>query len=163
MVGEGNTEKAFLQHLQELYIARDSDINIKVECGSGGAPVSVVQKTIRLRGSRAYDKCYVLIDADLPFHPDYKLADRMKKRPRVEMLKTTPCIEGLFLAVLRYPKFSQTSLSSDGCKREFEKCYLTSERKTNKRSYADKFPRALLDERRMNIPELDYILKAMQV
>ena len=163
IVGEGPTEKAFLQYLKELYILRENDFAVKVESGTGGSPSSIVQKAIRLRGSRGYDKCYVLIDADKPLETDFKLADRMKKRPRVEVLKATPCIEGLFLAILKHSNFSQGSASSDYCKKEFEATYLASDRKTDKRSYVDKFPKTLLDERRTQIQELDLILSAMQV
>lgn len=163
IVGEGHTEKAFLQHLKELYINRDDEFVIKVECGTGGAPCSVVQKAIRLHGSRAYDKCYVLFDADRPLETDSKLQYRMNKRPHIEILKASPCIEGLFLAILKHPGFSQTSALSDNCKREFHARYLSAEKKMDKRSYADKFPRTVLDDRRTNVPELDVILKAMQV
>lgn len=163
MVGEGHTEKAFLRYLKELYITRDGDFAVKIECGSGGAPCSVVQKAIRLRGSRAYDKCYVLFDADRPLETDYKLLDRMNKRPRIEVLKSTPCIEGLFLAILRHPGFSQVSASSDNCKREFHAKYISEDKKMDKRPYADKFSRAVIDERRAQVLELDVILRAMQI
>lgn len=76
IVGEEHTEKAFLQFVKELYILRDADIAVKIECGSGGAPCSVVQKAIRLRGSRAYDKFFVLFDADLHLETDGKLKHR---------------------------------------------------------------------------------------
>lgn len=163
IVGEGPTEKAFLQYLKELYILRDDNLSVKVESGTGGSPATIVQKAIRLRASRGYDKCYVLMDADVPLETDFKLADRMKKRPRIEVLNATPCIEGLFLAILNQSSFSQASATTDYCKREFETKYMASDRKTDKRSYIDKFPKTLLDERRTNVPELDFILKAMQV
>ena len=163
IVGEGPTEKAFLQYLKELYILRIDDFAVKVEGGTGGSPSSIVQKAIRLRGSRGYDKCYVLIDADKPLETDFKLADRMKKRPRVEVLKATPCIEGLFLAILKHSNFSQGGFSSDYCKKEFESTYIASDRKTDKRSYIDKFSKTLLDERRAKVPELNLILNAMQI
>jgi len=163
IVGEGPTEKAFSQYLKELYIARDYEFAVKIECGSGGAPCSVVQKAIRLRGSRAYDKCYVLFDADRPFETDYKLSDCMNKRPRIEVLKATSCIEGLFLAIMKHPGFSQASAVSDSCKRDFHAGYISEDKKMDKRSHAVKFSRTLLDDRRGQVPELSLILKAMQV
>ncbi len=163
IVGEGPTEKAFLQYLKELYVTRDDDFAVKIEYGSGGAPCSVVQKAIRLRGSRAYDKCYVLFDADRPLETDYKLSDRMNKRPRIEILKATPCIEGLFLAILKHPGFFQNSALSDNCKREFHAKYISEDKKMDKRSYMDKSPRTVLDECRTQVLELDVILKTMQV
>ena len=163
IVGEGPTEKAFLQYLKELYIARDYEFAVKIECGSGGAPCSVVQKAIRLRGSRAYDKCYVLFDSDRPLETDYKLSDRMNKRPRVEVLKATPCIEGLFLAILQHSGFSQASATSAICKRDFHADYISEYKKMDKRSYATKFSKTIIDDRRGQVPELDLILRAMRV
>jgi hypothetical protein len=163
IVGEGETEKAFLQHLKELLVSREADFVVKVECGSGGGPKGVVQKTIRLRSSRAYDKCFVLVDADRPFEPDSKLEERMRKKPRVEMLKSTPCVEGLLLAVLQHRNFSQTSTTSDYCKREFETNYIPADKKTDKRAYAERFTEEVVRNRRATVVELEAILRAMQV
>lgn len=163
IVGEGPTEKAFLQYLKELYISRDAPFSIKIESGCGGSPNSVIQKAIRLRGSRAYDKCFVLVDTDKPLTPDLKLQKRMHQKPRIEILGATPCIEGLFLAILQHPRFSPSKTASDSCKYEFEKNYIAPDKKPDKRSYADRFSRTILEERRKQIPELDAILKALQV
>ncbi len=162
-VGEGPTEKAFLQHLQGLYISRDADIVVKVESGSGGAPSIVIQKAVRLRSGRAYDRCFVLVDSDRPLEMDRKLKERMNKRPSIEVLKATPCIEGLFLAILGHTNFSQAGTSTDHCKRVFEANYMTDDRKTDKRAYANRFGKAVIDAQRRIISELDAILKAMQV
>lgn len=35
IVGEGPTEKAFLQYLKDVYVTREKNIAVKVECGSG--------------------------------------------------------------------------------------------------------------------------------
>jgi len=130
------------------------DIALKVECGSGGSPRSVVEKAVRLKGSRAYDKCFVLVDADLPFESDGELKRRMRNKPSIEMLRAIPCIEGLFLAILEHPKFSQTQTSGAICKRMFEE-YLSQDKKTDKRSYEKIFQREILDKRRSNVSELD--------
>ncbi|MCK4946371.1 MAG: RloB domain-containing protein, partial [Alphaproteobacteria bacterium] len=106
IVGEGPTEKAFLQHIKQLYVTRDMDVVVKVECSFGGSPQSVVEKAVRLKGSRSYDKCFVLVDSDVAFEPDGELQKRMRKKPLIEMLNATPCIEGLMLAILKHPKFS---------------------------------------------------------
>ncbi len=163
IVGEGPTDKAFLQYIKQLYINRESDFAVKIECGSGGDPKSVVQKTVRLRSSRSYDKCFVLFDADRPLNTDRKLEQRMRKKPPIQILKATPCIEGLFLAILQHPNFSQSSAPSSMCKREVETRYISADKKTDKRSYAAKFSQEVLENRRRIIPELDAILKAMQV
>ena len=59
--------------------------------------------------------------------------------------------------------FSQISSRSDQCKREFETHHMTDDRKTDKRAYASKFTKAILDAQRKIIVELEAILKAMQV
>jgi len=159
IVGEGATEKAFLRYLKELYITRDMDIAVNVECGFGGSPRNVVEKAIRLCGSRDYDKCFVLIDADIPLNANKKLLAHMKKRPETEVLKSTPCIEGLFLTILDH----DGNISSDKCKSFFESTYLTSDRKTDKRAYKRLFPKKMLNKKRYFITELDNILNAMEV
>lgn len=163
IVGEGETEKAFLQHIKELFIPRDADFVVKVECAAGGGPKGVLQKTIRLRSSRAYDKCFVLVDSDRPFKSDSKLEERMRKKPRVEILKSTPCIEGLFLAILQHRNFSQSSATSDYCKREFEANYIPLDKKTDKQAYAERFTREVIENRRCVVAQLEAILQAMQI
>ena len=159
IVGEGSTEKAFLRYVKELYITRDMDISVNVECGSGGSPRNVMEKAIRLCGSRGYDKCFVLIDADIPLNADKKLLTRMKRKPKIETLKSTPCIEGLLLSILGV----SGNNSSDQCKSIFESTYLSSNKKTDKRSYEKLFPKGMLDGKRTGIRELNNILKAMGV
>lgn len=161
-VAEGPTEKAFLQYLKDMYITRDMDIAVKIECGSGGSPKSVVEKAVRLKGSRAYDKCFVLVDSDLPFEPDGELKKRMNKKPRIEMLKATPCIEGLLLTILDLG-FSQQATTSIESKRIFESNHLPEEKKTDKCSYERIFSKQVIEERRKAVVELDAILKAMEV
>ena len=162
IVGEGPTEKAFLQHIQQTYVTRDMDIAVKVESGSGGSPKSVIEKAIRLRSSRSYDQCFVLVDKDLPFCPDRELKRRMRKKPHIEILNATPCIEGLFLAILD-PKFSQQSKLTDFCKNTFEEKYISQHKKSDKRSYEKIFSKQILDKRRQDVLELDAILRAMGV
>ncbi len=162
IVGEGPTEKAFLQHVQQTYVTRDMDIAVKVESGSGGSPQSVIEKAIRLRSSRSYDQCFVLIDKDLPFVPAGELKRRMSKKPSIQILNATPCIEGLFLTIVD-SKFSQEAKTTDSCKCAFEEKYIRQDKKSDKRSYTKIFPRDLLDERRQDVVELDAILRAMGV
>lgn len=162
IVGEGPTEKAFLQHIKQLYVTRDMDIVVKVECGSGGSPQSVVEKAVRLKSSRSYDKCFVLVDSDVPFDPDKELQKRMNRKPRIEMLYATPCIEGLMLAILQHPKFSQTKTTSDNCKRVFHE-YIPEDKKTDRRAYEGIFTKEIFEERKQIVPELNMILHILHV
>jgi len=145
-----------------MYITREMDVVVKVECGAGGAPKSVVERAVRLKGVSAYDKCFVLVDADLPFECDAELERRMRKKPHLEILTATPCIEGLLLAILDV-NFSPSAVTAGECKRIFERRYLPKDRKTYKHSYARIFSRQMIDARRGSVPELDAILRAMGV
>ena len=138
------------------------DIVVKVECGSGGSPQSVVEKAVRLKSSSSYDKCFVLVDSDVAFEPDRELQKRMNKKPRIEMLNATPCIEGLMLAILKHPKFSQTKTLSDECKRMFNE-YVPEDKKTDKRVYEGVFSKEILETRRKDIEHLNDILSSIGV
>ncbi len=162
MVGEGLKDKAFLRHLQGIYVSREDDISVKIECASGGSPRSIVEKTIRLRSTRDYDKCIVFIDEDRSLETDRELRRRMKEHPPMQIVWIKPCMEGLLLEILRYPDFSRHNISTDFCKRQFES-YIPIDKQTEKSSYARIFPKTKLNSCRKHIRELDNILKAMQV
>ncbi len=162
-VGEGPTEKAFLQYIKELHITRDMNVVVKVECGAGGSPESVVERAVRLKGSRAYDACFVLIDQDRPYAPDTVLARRAKKKPPVNILLSTPCIEGLLLTILDHQGFSQNTATSDDCKRMLRDHYMPADKMTDKRSYVRLFSKERLNDRRACVAELGKILNAMEL
>ena len=83
----------------------------------------------------------------------------MKRRPKIEFLESTPCIEGLFLSILDVVGNN----ISEQCKSIFESTYLPPDKKTDKRSYEKLFPKEMLDEKRSHVSELNNILKAMDV
>ncbi len=163
LVGEGPTERAFLRYIQEVYISRDSGVAVKVECGFGGSPKCVIERAMRLRANREYDGCFVVLDEDRLAEVDDKLRKRMKTRPPIVILPVQPCIEGLFLAILNHNNFSQTNAKSDFCKREFERFYLSGDRKTDYHAYSQYFQKAVLDSQRRNVAQLDAILKAINI
>ena len=162
IVGEGLKDKAFLRHLQDVYVSREDDIIVKIECASGGSPRSIVEKATRLRSVRAYDRCMVVIDKDRSLEIDRELRRLMKEHPPMQMVWIKPCTEGLLLEILRYPGFSRHSASTDFCKRQFES-YIPIDKQTEKSSYARIFPKIKLDSCRSRVRDLDTILKAMQV
>lgn len=163
IVGEGYTEKAFLQYLAELYITRDMDINVKIESAEGGSPQRIIEKAIRFRENIAYDKCFVFIDNDVPLKLSKTLGKKMKKKPGIQILNSTPCIEGLFLLILEHKNFSGKKENSAECKKIFEENYIPKGRKTDKREYVRVFPREMIEKRRREVRELEGVLRAMGV
>jgi hypothetical protein len=156
IVGEGFTEQAFLLHVKDLFVKRDSDISVKVERSNGGSPEDIIKKAIRLRDSKGYDKCFVLMDADVEFNPTAKIKKLMNKKPGMQIILSEPCIEGLLLRILgeRVPD------SSDACKRSFHN-FISEDKKTQKRSYERLFTKDVLMDKRSNIPALNEILNIL--
>jgi len=163
IVGEGPTERAFLRHIRDEYISRDSDVAVTVGCGFGGSPKCIIERAMRLRVNREYGGCFVVLDEDRLAEVDDKLRKRMRTRPPIIILPVQPCIEGLFLAILNHNNFSQANATSDFCKREFERNYIPADRKTDHRAYPQHFPRVVLDSQRRNVAQLDAILRAVNI
>ncbi|MCX5783121.1 MAG: RloB domain-containing protein [Elusimicrobia bacterium] len=113
---EGETEAAFLRFIKELYVKRDHKFAVTIRNARGGSPSDIIEETDRHRDG--YDNCFVLLDAD-------KAYPMSSQYPRIKILLSTPCIEGLFLAILE-KKFSQKSAKTNDCKRKFRDNYLVS-------------------------------------
>ena len=158
-VGEGPTEKAFLGHLKSLYYIRGCGTNIKIESGDGGSPESVIKKAIKLKQYASYDNGFALVDDDLSC-PQKTLTRAGKSN--IEILWTTPCIEGFFLEFLQHSGFNPATISSGNCKKLFHEHYLTEKGKYQKEKYAKIFPKSLLEELRKKIRLLDDIVTVFE-
>jgi hypothetical protein len=98
IIAEGPIDKAFLEHLKDLYDSRHSGQRIKIEAGDGGSPRDVIKKALGWQQVE-YDKKYVLIDEDVTLSAsDRKLA----KDNKIQILQSTPvCLEGMILRALK--------------------------------------------------------------
>jgi hypothetical protein len=134
---------------------------VKIDCGSGGSPRSVVEKAIRLRDNAAYNRCIVIVDKDRPLETDHILNRRMKEKPPIEIIKIKPCMEGLLLEIIEHPNFSRHNVSSHICKHEFAQ-YIPVNKQTDRNSYGGIFKKTMLDFRRKKSWDLDIILKIMK-
>ncbi len=107
IVGEGLHDKAFLKHMKQLYDGRATGQKIKIDSADGGSPGDIIKTTIRKNRHIAYDKQYILMDADIPLRQqDYDKA----KIKKVEIILSTPyCLEGMLLDILKDD-------TSGGCK-----------------------------------------------
>ena len=63
LVGEGETEQAFLQHLKALYVQRGSGLRVTVRCAHGEGAGHVVDYAIRQR-IHQFDQVAALLDTD---------------------------------------------------------------------------------------------------
>ncbi|OYV36566.1 MAG: hypothetical protein B7Z83_05925 [Thiomonas sp. 20-64-5] len=63
LVGEGETEQAFLQHVKALYVQRGSGLRVTVRCAHGKGASHVVDYAIRQR-IHQFDQVAALLDTD---------------------------------------------------------------------------------------------------
>lgn len=139
IVGEGLHEKAFLQHMKLIYDGQNNQ-TIKVDAASGGSPIEIIDEAIRKYNHADYDKKIILLDTDVTIRQQ----DRDKARKKnIELIISSPiCLEGMLLEVLghRVPELS----SATDCKKRLHP--LLSGTPTKPSSYAQIFPKAVLDE-----------------
>ncbi len=149
IVGEGLTEEAFLGHLKSLYITRGCGVGLKIRNAHGKGPEHVVDFTIRQCNNIAYDRVVALLDTDDPW------SDKVVKRARqkkIELIGSTPCIEGLLLRILNQPAPEQSA----DCKQRITNSI--NGKLTNPGSYNGLFTQEVLEARRVQISELDDLL-----
>jgi len=159
--GEGETEKAFLRHLKNLYTG--NNIKITIKDLSGGCPDDMINKAIRIVLQGNYDKKFIVLDEEkdkgILISADAKIK---AKEHMLDIINLQPCIEGLFLLILGKNKDSVLAMSAEKCKKEFEENYLDAQKKLNFSEYKRIFPRNLLEEKRKEIDKLDKIIKYME-
>lgn len=150
MVGEGSTEEAFLRHLKSLYIFRGCGIGLTIRNAHGKGPEHVVDFAIRQRNNAAYDRVMALLDTDDPWLDKTIKCARQKK---IQLIGSTPCLEGLLLRILNQP----TPKESSDCKQHITK--FINGKLTETDSFGSSFTCELLEERRAQILELDNLLR----
>jgi len=113
IVGEGDTDVAFIRHLSRLYNVRGCGVSVTIRNAHGYGPEQVLEYAIGQARVGDYDRRAALLDTDMPWTEVVKKRARSK---RIEMLPSDPCLEGLLLRILNKPVPPQ----SDLCKRELQ-------------------------------------------
>jgi hypothetical protein len=153
IVGEGDSEEAFLKHLRELYCSGGAGVAVAVKNTHGKGPEHVIHHAARQSRIYSYDKCVALLDTDIPW------TDKLKKdarKAKIEMVGSNPCLEGLLLSILG----ERPIVQSAECKKAIQQ--LLNIDLTERKSYARDFPKAVLELARAKIYELDRLLEYIQ-
>jgi hypothetical protein len=96
-VGEGPADKAFLNHLKELY-SHNTGQKVTVEAEDGGSPDVMVYNVIKKHQHQAFDRKILLLDEDVPVSDS---AISRAQKGKLELIFSTPvCLEGMLLDVL---------------------------------------------------------------
>ncbi len=152
IVGEGDTEKAFLDHLKALYVTRGCGVSVAVRNAHGKGPDNVVDVAIRHARGAAYSIVAVLMDEDLPWTPELRKLARSK---RICLIGADPCCDGLLLDILGVPVPTESAKCKAGLFARLGKNPHTSD------AYRREFTKALLDSRRGTVASLDKLLSLM--
>lgn len=148
-VGEGEAEKAFLRHMKSLYGVGSIKLTIKSAGGKG--PDNVINDAISTLENSKCDKVAVLLDTDLPWPG--KLVKAARKLD-IELIGSTPCLEGLLLTILGQPH--PVPANNRTCKKSLHPQLAGKE--TLRESYQDLFSKSVLDDASDRITELRRII-----
>lgn len=153
VVGEGQTEVAFLNHLKTLYCRGDHSVKVTVQNAYGKGPENVLQTALRKKNQADYDCVVVVLDTDIPWTAALKKEAQTNK---ITLIGNTPCIEALFLDLLGEKIFSETSKC---------KAAITSVLGVNlldKKEYESWCSKEKLELLRQSNSDLDSLLKAYE-
>lgn len=149
LVGEGDAEEFFLRHLCDLYVQRGSGVRVTVKNARGKGAAHVVDYAIRQSRNAEYDVKAALLDTDTDRNDRTRAAAR---RGRIHVVACEPCLEAVLLTLHRVSVEGGTAQ----LKQEFAARFgaPASEPTVPGRHLG----RALLDEARMRVPQLQDLL-----
>ena len=96
LVGEGDSEVLFLQHLKGLYVQRGSGVAVTLKNARGKGAAHVVDFAIRQSRNAAYDLKAVLLDTDTDWNNKTRAAARKAK---IHVMACEPCLEAVLLSL----------------------------------------------------------------
>lgn len=150
VVGEGQTEKAFVEHLRQFYSS--GDLVVKVKSANGKGPDNVINDAIgTLNGSSKGVMVAALLDKDLIWPP--KLI-KEAKRLNITLVGVDPCIEALMIDILEHRR--PRPCNNKSCKKYLHP--LLDGKPTDKRSYVTLFTNDVLNNAKTRVEELDQII-----
>ena len=152
-VGEGKSDAAFLKYLRTQFCAGGSGVSVTVRQANGKRPINVISTAIGALRISSYDKTLCLLDTDIDWTSQNKID---AKRKKIELIGSTPCLEGLLLQVLG----RQFSSISDDCKCQLKA--ITGKEMFEAEDYAAHFTYFHLQAVRTNIAELDKLLRLFE-
>lgn len=153
VVGEGDTEVAFLRHLRAIFCSDGKGVEVTIRNAYGKGPENVINTVTGHCRSVDYDHRMAFLDTDLVWTAGLKKEARAKK---IEMIGSTPCIEGLLLQILG----ESVPSSSSVCKRKLQD--LLGSDMTDRDHYGSRFSHEVLMAARLKIPALHALLNRFE-
>lgn len=100
LVGEGDAEVGFLQHLKGLWVQRGSGVAVTIKNARGKGAGHVVDFARRQSVNAAYDVAAALLDTDTDWNDKTRM---LARKVRVHVLPCEPCLEAVLLSMHRAP------------------------------------------------------------
>jgi hypothetical protein len=97
IVGEGDTEVAFLHHVKALYAPRGCGLRVSIKNAHGKGAKHVVEWTAKQRGIADFDTVAALLDTDQDWSDSVA---KKAKSARILVLKSEPLFEAMMLRLL---------------------------------------------------------------
>jgi hypothetical protein len=149
IVGEGDSEEAFLKHLRDAYCSGGAGVAVTVRNAHGKGPENVIDHVAKQAKIYSYDARAALLDTDIPW-TDKLIKDARKAK--INMVGSIPCFEGLLLSILGKRPAAQCA----DCKKSIQQ--LLGIDLTERQNYGKYFSKAVLDEARRTVKELDQLV-----
>lgn len=150
IVGEGPTEKAFVEHIRQFY--GNGNLSVRVKSADGKGPNNVINDAIgTLKASSKGVIVAALLDKDLPWP---RSLVQEAQRSGITLVGVDPCIEGLLIDILKHKR--PNPCNNNTCKK-----YLhpkLSGNPTNKKSYVELYTHDVLEDSRKSVQELEQII-----
>lgn len=150
LVGEGDSEVQWLQHVKGLYVVRGCGLAVTIKNARGKGAAHVVDVTIRQSLNAAFDVKGALLDTDTDWTEKTKAKARKNK---VQVIAAEPCLEGFLLMLHGRPVDGRSSAQ---LKRDFLERFGTNA--TQADVYVKHFGKNFLDAGRVRIPQLELLL-----
>lgn len=136
IVVEGETEQAFVNHLQRIYYRRNMRLSVRVRNAYGHGPQGVIDKLKSATQTADFDHRIAVLDADISLKP---AEDKWLRGAKIETIISVPAIEATLLAILGRHAPDNTG----ACKSELQKHAPGDQ--TDVRYYEKYFPREILE------------------
>ena len=155
---EGKTDSLFVQHLKKLYSQRGVN-QITIKQGTGGDCSTFITEIINNAQVRDFDEKYIVLDSNGKTKEELTEAKKKGQEHNIQLIWQKPCLEGVFLRILKGAHF--VNEKSKKCKSFFEKEYMAGN--ISLEILLEKlFTKDKLDTKRRDIEELDQIIQLMQ-
>ena len=150
IVGEGDSEVQWLQHLKGLYVLRGCGLAVTIKNARGKGAGHVVDVTVRHAFNAAFDVKAALLDTDTDWN---EKTQTLARKNRIQVIAAEPCLESLLLALHGEPVQGRSSAQ---LKRDFRVRF--GGEATDSNVYARHFDKEFLDAGRARSSALAQLL-----